>query len=326
MSPDLNLIEVLKVLGPLGGAFLGGVGAFLLKESLDRRRSRRRVFQTRWLPLFTSADLLRNRLSKLTSKYRDAPPDRRWKDYTWFDVSTRENLPLPSEARDFHELYLINNDPPLLKNFWNLNEPGFRRKDMPAAVQGVRERIHELNFATISLYRMAVYLGHAQRVLQELQTGVLNLRKTRQKRLTQLLLDVRTKLNGSDGAGIIDDLQDLIGASVSSDDGSVINYYEFRERLLTEKGWEQFTDLFRFFAHFHLKIDTEIKQTGDALDLLCDALERFVEVRRVARHGLVTPWTRPRNRRTGQRLARVLSAFRFRFGFVSSATRAPGPK
>jgi hypothetical protein len=141
---------------------------------------------------------------------------------------------MPSEARDFHEIYLINADPPLLQDFFNLDAPGSRRKD-PQAVQQVRERIHELNFATISLYRMAVYLGHAQRVLQELQVAELNIR--RRKHLIQLLLNVRAKLNGSSGAGIIDDLQDLIGRSVCTQDGPIFSYYEFRERLLADKGW-----------------------------------------------------------------------------------------
>jgi hypothetical protein len=58
---------------------------------------------------------------------------------------------------------------------------------------------------------------------------------------------------------------------------SVISYYEFRERLLNTTGWEQFTDLFRFFAHFHWKMDYEVKRTIAALTPLCDALEKLVE-------------------------------------------------
>ena len=99
-----------------------------------------------------------------------------------------------------------------------------------------------------------------------------------------MLLDVRGELNGSSekdpGAGIVDDLQDLIGESVwNPNDSSVITYYEFRERLLDATGWEQFTDLFRFFAHFHWKMDYEVKKTIAALTPLCGALEKLLEPR-----------------------------------------------
>src|SRR5262249_53413250 len=99
-----------------------------------------------------------------------------------------------------------------------------------------------------------------------------------------LLSDVRRELNGTSekdpGAGIVDDLQDLIGESVwDPDNSSVITYYEFRERLLNVTGWEQFTDLFRFFAHFHWKMDYEVKKTTAAFIPLCAALKNLVEPR-----------------------------------------------
>ena len=57
----------------------------------------------------------------------------------------------------------------------------------------------------------------------------------------------------------------------------MISYYEFRERLLGATGWEQFTDLFRFFVDFQKKVDTEVKKTSEALTPLCSAIERVVE-------------------------------------------------
>jgi hypothetical protein len=50
-------------------------------------------------------------------------------------------------------------------------------------------------------------------------------------------IEMRPQLNGSSGAGIIDDLQDLIGRSVWTGDDSVISYHEFGKRLLSDKGW-----------------------------------------------------------------------------------------
>ena len=178
-------------------------------------------------------------------------------------------------SRDFHELYLISAEPQLLDNFWNLGEPGSNRKDQQA-VQRVRERIHELNYAAISLYRMAIYLGHAQRVSQELQYGELDLAGPKRTQIIKLLAGVRAEINGPSGAGLADDLQDLIGESVWRQDGAVISYYEFRERLLAEKGWEQFTDLFRFFVHFHRKINSEVKNSGVALGSLQKALWELI--------------------------------------------------
>jgi len=272
-----NTIELLKILGSFTGAILGGLGAFVVKEWLDRRRSRTKEYQTRWLPLLTAARHLRKQLANLASDYRNVSREYQWKDYTWID-SNGVRLPLPLAARDFHELYLIDADPPLLETFWNLDSPGSNRKNQHA-VQRVRERIHELNAATISLYRMAVYLGHAQRVLQELQLGQLHIPDATRRQLLQLLPKVREELNGPFGTGIIDDLQDLIGRSVWTDDDSVISYYEFRERLLSDQGWEQFTDLFRFFVHFHFKINTEVTNTDNALGNLCNTLVESFELR-----------------------------------------------
>jgi hypothetical protein len=120
----------------------------------------------------------------------------------------------------------------------------------------------------------------AQRVRRELGHGQLIIPSGTRTEVIEPLSNVRKELNGTSeqhpGAGIIDDLQDLIGESVWGQDDCVISYYEFRERLLRTPGWEQFTDLFRFFVHFHLKQDTEVKKTRDALQQLCGFLERAV--------------------------------------------------
>jgi hypothetical protein len=274
------LIEGAKIFGSVLGSVIGAFGAFTAKEWLDRRRARAKEYQTRWRPLSIAAEHLNQRLANLASDYRNASPEYRWKNYTWTD-SNETHLPLPLASKDFHELFLIDSDPPLLdEEFGNLGDaPGSHRKDQQA-VQRVRERIHELNSATISLYRTAVYLGYAQRVLQELQIGQMDISDTKRHELITLLLDIRSKLNGLSGAGIIDDLQDLIGRSVWTEDDSVISYHEFRELILSDKGWEQFIELFRFFVHFHFKINTEVKNTEDALRHLCNALGEIVEPRR----------------------------------------------
>jgi hypothetical protein len=239
--------------------------------------------QTRWLPLCKAAQDFKETLDKLTSRYKN--PEHRWnipadpKDegvtrfYTWEDSGG--GPPLPLEARDFHELYLLDKDTKPIRDFRELKEdPGARRKEDPDAVRRVRIRIHELNGATATLYRTAKYLGYAQRVRRELEHGRLIFLK--QREMIDLLLKVREELNGTSekhpGAGVTDDLQDLIGESVWGQDDSVISYYEFRERLLTETGREQFTELFRFYIHFHKKMGTEVEKTGKALSDVIDRL------------------------------------------------------
>jgi hypothetical protein len=273
-----DVVETAKILASLVGAGMGAVGGVSIKEYLDRRRSREKEYQTRWLPLYRAAKDLKERLQCLTSIYKTRPLKYQWNNYTYGD-----NEPFPLEARDFHELYLLNKDSAPIPTFIDLPDPSERREDKQT-VQKVRERIHELNRATISLYRMARYLGYAQRVLSELTLGQLKIARSKRDEMIALLSDVRRELNGTSetdpGAGIVDDLQDLIGESVwNLNNSSVITYYEFRERLLNATGWEQFTDLFRFFAHFHWKMDYEVKKTIAALTPLCGALEKFVEPR-----------------------------------------------
>jgi hypothetical protein len=227
--------------------------------------------QTRWLPLFGATQDFKKTLDELTLRYKK--PNNRWNNYKWEDSGGEH--PLPLEARDFHELYLLDKDTEPIIDFLKLKvDPSARRKDLDA-VQRVRTRIHELNFATASLYRTAKYLGYAQRVRKELEHGRLIFLKEQQE-MIDLLLKVREELNGTSeqhpGAGVTDDLQDLIGESIWGQDDSVISYYVFRERLLIETGWEQFIELFRFYIDFHKKMDTEVKKTSQALSCIIDRL------------------------------------------------------
>jgi hypothetical protein len=275
-------IELLKILASFGGAILGGIGALTIKEWSDRRRSKQKEYQTRWLPLYSAAKDLRSRFGELIATYKQDQKQYQWSGHKWTDSERRE-YSLGLEARDFHELYLLNKDLQPIYSFNHLpNDPGDRRKD-DYFVQKVRGRIHELNLATTSLYRTARYLGYAQRVHRELQLGQLEVPDASPGEMMNLLSKVRRELNGKSGSGMVDDLQDLIGEAVWSQDNSVITYYEFRERLLSPTGWEQYIELFRFFVHFHLKVDHEVKNTIDALTPLCSALEQIVGSRKPIR-------------------------------------------
>jgi hypothetical protein len=149
-----------------------------------------------------------------------------------------------------------------------------KRRENEEAVRSVRARIHELNRATVMLYATAIYLGYAQRVRSELSHGQLDTVKDERGKIKKLLENVRDKLNGSEGAGMIDDLQDLMGEGVWQEDGTVISYHEFRERILSPVEWEKYTELFRFFVHFHMKLDSEVERTREALAQLCEVLEK----------------------------------------------------
>jgi hypothetical protein len=273
-------LELLKILGAFIGAVVGGVGALFFKMWLDWRQARARERQTRWLPLLGAARDLKARLEELDAIYRREPPKEPWDDHTWEDAAKATHR-LPSKARDFHELYLLDGNPVPIRSFQELAaDPDARRRD-DRAVQPVRTRIHELNYATSSLYRTARYLGYAYHVRRELEHGQLRIAKRARGEVIARLWSVRTELNGTSvsnpGAGIIDDLQDLIGEIVWGQDDRVISYHEFRERLLRAPGWEQFTDLLRFFVHFHYKMDYEVKKTREALAELSSVLEGVIE-------------------------------------------------
>jgi hypothetical protein len=253
----------------------GALIALAVKEAFDRWHSKVKERQTRWLPLLQAAQDLRTKLLDLVQRYRT--PQSQWDDHLWKD-SRGMSHPLPSEARDFHELYLLDFDAEPIEDFNRQPiNPGERRHDA-ASVRRVKARVHELNRATVSMHKMAAYLGYAQRMRRELRQGQLLVSLATQREIAGLLDDVRAQLNGSSGAGFIDDLQDLLGESVWENEG-VIGYYAFRERILSVAGWEQFNELFRFFVHFHYKADHEVQDTVEALGILCVALEHMVRLR-----------------------------------------------
>jgi hypothetical protein len=259
-------LELLKILGALVGAVIGAFGAVSYKEYRDSKRLKEREQQTRWLPVLRSAENLKGELDRFIGIYEH--PDNQWNGY--YD----HGRPLPLAARDLHELYLLDVNAEPIEWFEDLKtDPDLRRKD-EEAVRRVKARNHELNGVTVLLYRTATYLGYAQRVRTELLHGQLEISPERREEITALLWNVRKELNGPSGAGMIDDLQDLIGESVWREDGTVISYYEFRERILSATEWEKFTELLRFYVHFHKKLDSEVKRTREALALLCEALEK----------------------------------------------------
>jgi hypothetical protein len=97
--------------------------------------------------------------------------------------------------------------------------------------------------------------------------------------MIKLLLKVRDELHGTSethpGSGIIFERQETIGESVwDKQDDCVISDAKFREKLLRSPDWEEFTELFRFFVDFQMKVDTEVQNTINALEPLCGALER----------------------------------------------------
>jgi hypothetical protein len=120
MSPA-NGLDAFKILASFIGAALGGVGAFLLKEVwLDRRKQQDREKQTRWLPLFAGAQDFKTRLDDLASKYED--PKNVWCEWT---SSWGRTFRLPTEAQDFHELYLVDANPQVIDESFTLRgDPG----------------------------------------------------------------------------------------------------------------------------------------------------------------------------------------------------------
>ena len=121
-STQEGRIELLKILGAFVGAVFGALGAVSFKEYLDRRRLRDSEQQKRWLPLLRAAQNLREKLDEFIAIYRQ--PTSQWRNYEY------DGRPLPLEARDFHELYLLDIDAALIQTFLDLRiDPGERRKN-----------------------------------------------------------------------------------------------------------------------------------------------------------------------------------------------------
>jgi hypothetical protein len=129
------------------------------------------------------------------------------------------------------------------------------------------------------MYKTAVYLSYAQRLRRELAHGRSRARSTLQAESKLCLESVRRALHG-DGNDMVDDLQDLLGESMWDLGAGVIGYHDFRERILSEVGWDQFTELFRFYIHFHMKLGYQVEATRQELRKFCAVLEKVVRIER----------------------------------------------
>lgn len=268
-------LELLKIgFSFIGGAFGAGLTNIVVTKWIERRELRAKQRQTRWLPLLEAARDLKDRFADLQGKYENIAEGTEWRK-----VDGRK---LPTWARDFHELYTFSKDPKLITNleFPNVDADGSRKDD--ALVHRVRIRMcHQLTYAASTLYITARYLAYAQHVRRDLSAGRLDLRKsgTSAQKITSLLKKVQMELHGTSkdhpGAGVILEQQDFIGETMWSADNDVIGYYEFQGRLLKSPGWEQFTDLFRFFLEVDQKLATEVELTKKALGELCKELEKM---------------------------------------------------
>jgi hypothetical protein len=217
-----------------------------------------------------AAEELERKLNILIDTY-DQPGTVIW------EGQTHEGRPLPLLARDFIELFIFDRNVGQIEHFDDL-QPHGRRSNRDSVLK-VRERIHELNYATMAMYATAVYLGYAQRLSRELAHGRSKATKASQDEAKQLLKRVRTELDGQ-GKGMVDDLQDLIGESMWDRENAIIGYYAFRDKILSETDWDQYTELFRFFIHLHRKMRFQVKDTRDALRELSTALKLITQVER----------------------------------------------
>jgi len=272
---SLQTLELLKIgFSFIGGATGAGLTNILVAKWIERRELRAKQRQTRWFPFLEAARDLEARLADLQKKYENIPPNKVWRKV--------DDRTLPTWARDFHELYTFNKNPDPITNFESADvSPDEARKDDPL-VQSVRIRMgHQLTYAASTLYMTAKYLGYAQRVRRDLNAGRLDLRKsgTSAQKIKSLLDKVRTELHGTSkehpGAGIILEQQDFIGESMWTVDNDVIGFFEFQSRLVKSPGWEQFTDLFRFYLGVDQKLATEVELTKKELGELSKELEKM---------------------------------------------------
>ena len=122
---------------------------------------------------------------------------------------------------------------------------------------------HELNYAVSSLYITAKYLGVAVYVQRNLKENMLILSNDSRNEMLVCISNVRESLQGK--AGIFGEQQESIAEMVWGPAGRVITNFEFRKRLLDSPGWEQYTNLFRFFVDFAPKLKYEVAGTISAL-------------------------------------------------------------
>jgi hypothetical protein len=139
LDPDL-----LKTIGSFAGAGLGAFTGIYAKELLERTRLKGEELQTRWLPLLTAAEELEEKLHALALVYAN-PGEGTWNGERW------NNRPLPRLARDFIELFLLEENVGQVNSFDGLR-PSERRGNRDSVLRA-RARIHELNGATTAMYR-----------------------------------------------------------------------------------------------------------------------------------------------------------------------------
>jgi len=254
--PDIYA-ETLKV---LGSGVVGALCGYIAKELEIRNQDRRKrddlwstQIQNYWLPLLEAVRELKDRFGDLSRVYRKE----------WTKPFTPESL-----SGDFRELYMLSRD-----EDWIGRDPNTLRKD-DGAVQKVRTRMcHELNYAVSSLYITAKYLGISFYVQRNLKENMLILSNDARDEMMSLISKVRGSLQGK--AGIFGEQQESIAEMVWGPAGRVITNFEFRKRLLDLPGWEQFTNLLRFFIEFDPKVGFEVASTISALNELEQAVNRL---------------------------------------------------
>jgi hypothetical protein len=274
----MSLEEWLKLLATFitGSLFTALAGPYI-NDWYQRRELRVKQKESRWAPLRRAARNLEERLEELSKKYLMEVKTDPWAGREWKDGTAGRMYLLPSEARDFHELYLLDGNPEQITNWYvpGSPSPGVVRENKDNVTR-LWTRLHELTYAANSLHRTAEYLAHAERAREELADGRFLIAKAVRKRMSHLLEQVRQELHGTSpqhpAAGVIYEHQELIGKNMWTNQGTVIDLWRFYGKLLSPE-WAQFTDLFRFFIEFHLKIRTEVDKTKQALRELWREIE-----------------------------------------------------
>ena len=64
-------------------------------------------------------------------------------------------------------------------------------------------------------------------------------------------------------------------------------------KRMFEPGWEQLIGLFRFYVHFHQKLESEVNDTIEALQSLRELQSLLNEMDRLAGKDYDTIWSRP---------------------------------
>ena len=263
-------IALISALIALVSALLGALatalaGYFVRKREAENQSRKaqddlwRTEKQNRWSPLLEAARELHSRFAELKARCRTPNWDLQG---------------------DFCELYVLNRGEAGRLDA-NLEEGDplaiAARRDGHDVMQATRVRMsHQLNYATSSLYITAKYLGVAERVRRDLKVHLLSMPPDAADKMVDLVSKVREALQGKGSAGMFVEQQESIGETVWGPDDHIITNGEFRKRLL-EPGWEHFVGLFRFFVHFHKKVEYEVTWTINALgplihevNLLCE--------------------------------------------------------